>query len=136
MSNSQPTNQEILALLFCLAPEFKTEDQDTLDCYNRIIDAMRCQINAGVVVCCELLAYVYLLAHLLTLRKEQTAGLATSMSEGDLSISFARTADSRFITTTPWGRAYDDLIKRQVFAPTVSNVPKNFNTRALNGGCC
>lgn len=136
MSSKNPTNQEIINLLFCFVPEFKTEDPEELQCYNDMIDAIRCQVNAGVVVCCEILAFVYLLAHFLTLRKDQNAGVASSMSEGDLSISFARTADSTFLQLSPWGRAYEDLIRRQIFAPTVSNVPRNFNTRSLNGKCC
>ena len=130
-----PSNSEILNLLFCIAPQFETEDADTLQCYADIIAALRCQVNSGIVSCCTDLAYVYLLAHLLTLRSNPQTGVASSMSEGDLSIGFAVSSDSSFLQATPYGRAYQDLIKRTVFAPTISNVPSNFNPLALYGSC-
>lgn len=132
---ASPSNSEILELLFCMAPQFYTEDPDVLECYNTIIDALRCQVNAGVVKCCTILAYVYLLAHALTIRTNPQFGVASSMSEGDLSISFAISASTEYLELTPWGKAYSDLIKRTVFAPTVSNLPSNFNPLALYGSC-
>lgn len=132
---ASPSNSEILDLLFCLAPSFSTEDADTLACYNTIIDALRCQVNTGIVKCCGTLAYVYLLAHLLTLRDNPQSGVASSMTEGNLSISFAVSSDSSFLNLTPWGRAYQDLIKRTVFAPMVSNVPSNLDPLSLYGSC-
>jgi len=132
---ASPSNDEIIQLLFCMAPSFITTDPDTLTCYNNIIDALRCQVNEGLLVCCSILAYVYLLAHMLTIRGNATTGAVSSMSEGNLSISFAVTADSGFLNSTPWGKAYEDLIKRTVFAPTVSNVPANFNTLGFYGSC-
>lgn len=132
---ASPSNSEIINLLFCMAPQFETVDSDTLECYNAIIDALRCQVNAGIVSCCTTLAYVYLLAHALTLRSNAQTGVVSSMSEGDLSISFAVTATSAYLQSTPWGKAYEDLIKRTVFAPTVSNLPSNFNPLALYGSC-
>lgn len=133
---SSPTNSDIITLLFCLAPQFETEDSDTLECYNLIIDNLRCQVNEGIVKCCTKLAYVYLLAHILTIRSNPSIGVASSISEGDLSISYSVSSESGFLEMTPWGRAYQDLIKRTVFAPTVSNLPNNFDTLALYGSCC
>ena len=132
---AQPSNSEILNLLFCIAPQFDTEDADTLQCYASIIAALRCQVNAGVVSCCTTLAYVYLLAHMLTIRSNPQSGVASSMSEGDLSIGFAVSADTAFLQGTPYGKAYQDLIKRTVFAPTISNLPTNFNPMSLYGFC-
>lgn len=133
---SSPSNNDILNLLYCIAPQFQTTDEDTIECYNTIIDNLRCQVNEGIVKCCTTLAYVYLLAHLLTIRNNPSLGVASSISEGDLSISYSVSSESSFLDLTPYGRAYLDLIKRTVFAPTVSNLPNNFNTLALYGSCC
>lgn len=132
---ASPSNSQILDLLFCIAPSFKTEDADKLECYNTIINEIRCLVNERFIKCCTKLAYVYLLAHTLQIRDNPQTGIATSMSEGDLSVSFAVTADTSYLKTTSWGKAYLDLIKRTVFAPTVSNVPKNLKTTDIYGSC-
>lgn len=132
---ASPSNDEILNLLYCLAPQYANPDASTLECYNSIIEALRCQVNAGIIGCCTVFAYVYLLAHLLTLRGNANLGVVSSMTEGNLSISFAVSSDSEFLNSTPWGRAYEDLIKRTVFAPFVTNLPPNFTPLALNGSC-
>lgn len=132
---SSPSNSDIIALLFCIAPQFVTEDADTLECYNTIIDNLRCQVNEGIVKCCTTLAYAYLLAHMLTIRSNPSIGVASSISEGDLSIAYSISPESGFLELTPWGRAYIDLIKRTIFAPTISNLPANFNPLALYGSC-
>ena len=131
-----PSNQQIISLLFCIAPQFQTTDEDTLECYDTIIDNLRCQINTSILKCCQTLAFAYLLAHMLTLRSSPQSGIASSLREGDLSISFAITAESSFLQLTPWGKAFLDLIKRSVFAPTISNLPSNFNPLSLYGQCC
>ena len=123
-------------MLFCIAPQFETDDEDKLACYNKIIDALRCQVNLKIIKCCGTLAYVYLLAHTLQIRSNPQTGIASSMSEGDLSISFAITSESGYLNSTSFGKAYLDLIKRTVFAPTVSNLPTNFNPRNIYGTCC
>ena len=132
---ASPSNSEILTLLYCIAPQFADPTSEQLDCYNTIIDALRCQVNAGIIGCCTTLAYVYLLAHMLTLQGNANIGVVSSMSEGQLSISFAVSQDSGFLNATPYGKAYEDLIKRTVFAPFVTNVPSNFNPLALYGSC-
>lgn len=109
------SNQQILDALFCLAPQFITTDPDTLACYNSIIALVRCQVSENVLKCCGLLVYVYLLAHMLTLRSNPTTGVISSMSEGELSISFAVSPDSDFLLSTSYGKAYSDLIRRTVF---------------------
>jgi len=132
---ASPSNEEILNLLYCLAPTFANPTDPELVCYNTIIDALRCQVNAGLIGCCSVFAYVYLMAHLLTLQGNANLGVVSSMSEGNLSISYVVSADSDFLNSTPWGKAYQDLIKRTVFAPFVTNVPENFNPLALYGSC-
>lgn len=133
---SSPTNNEIIEMLFCIAPQFETDDPEKLECYNKIIDALRCQVNLKIIKCCGLFALVYLLAHTLQIRSNPQMGVASSMSEGDLSVSFAVSTESSYLNLTSFGKAYLDLIKRTVFAPTVSNLPKNFNTRSIYGKCC
>jgi hypothetical protein len=118
-----------------LAPAYANPTAEQLACYNTIIAALRCQVNAGIIGCCSVFAYVYLLAHLLTLQGNANLGVVSSMTEGNLSISFAVSSDSEFLNSTPWGRAYEDLIKRTVFAPFVTNLPSNFNPLALYGSC-
>ena len=132
---ASPSNNDILDLLYCLAPQYKDPTSEELECYNTIIDALRCQVNANLINCCSVFAYVYLLAHLLTLQGNASLGVVSSMTEGNLSISYAVSADTDFLNSTPWGKAYLDLIKRTVFAPFVSNVPRNFNVRTGYGSC-
>lgn len=132
-ASKQPSNNEILDLLFCMAPQFANPSAEDLECYNKILDSIRCMVNAGLFSCCSILAYVYLLAHFLTLRKSGDARVVSSMSEGGLSISFAVSQDSDFLDSTMFGKAYNDLIKKTVFAPFVTNTSKRF---PFFRGCC
>lgn len=107
---SSPTNAEIIAMLFIIAPQFATDDPDILAGYNALLDALRCQVNARVLGCCALLALANLLAHYLTLQKNPTLGTANSISEGQLSISMANTVNGNFYGSSPYGQAYLNLI--------------------------
>ena len=132
-STPKPSNQQILDALFCLAPSFKTTDPDTLACYNMIIDMLWCQINWEAVSCCGIMIFVYLLAHTLTLRLNPLTGVATNLSEGDLSIGLAVSATSGILESTSYGKAYQDLLKRKIAPFTISNLPPGFNV--WSGGC-
>jgi len=132
---ANPSNDEILNLLYCIAPQFKNPSADELECYNNIITVLQCQVNSGILSCCTTLAYVYLLAHMLTLQTNSNLGVISSMSEGSLSISFSVSVDSSILDSTPYGKAYLDLVKRKVFAPFVTNLPTNFNPVVYNGSC-
>lgn len=132
---ASPSNEEILNLLYCIAPQFANPTAEQLACYNLIIEALRCQVNEGIIKCCTTLAYVYLLAHMLTIRLNPNTGVVSSMSEGGLSISFAVSQDSTFLNATSYGKAYQDLVKRTVFAPMVTNVPSNLNPYGYYGSC-
>lgn len=134
---AKPSNQEIIDTLFCIAPQFKTDDPEVLACYNTIINLIWCQVNWSVIYCCGLLAIVYLLAHMLTLRVNPNVGVTNSLKEGELAIGFAISAGGDFLNSTSYGQAYRDLIKRKVIGVAVSNLPANFNVwNGSCGGCC
>lgn len=127
------SNSQILEALYCLAPQFITDDPDTLLCYENIIALVRCQVSANVLKCCGILAYVYLLAHMLTLRLNPLIGVSNSLREGDLSIGLAVDASGSILNSTSYGKAYQDLIKRTVVGVFNSNVPSNLG---LSNGSC
>lgn len=104
------TNAEVLALLFVIAPQFKTTDPDTLAGYNALIDALRCEINASVLGCCSLLAMVYLLAHMLTIQTNPYVGISNSISEGQLSLSLGTNINGNAFASTPYGQQFWYLI--------------------------
>ena len=121
---SSISNSLILQTLFVIAPQFATTDPTKLAGYNFIIDnVLRIQVNESVLGCNALMAYVYLLAHMLQLQANPNLGVNSSLSEGDLSIGIAVTADSSILNATSYGRAYKDLVKRTVVGTTVTNLP-------------
>lgn len=136
---SSISNSEIIAMLFAIAPQFATTDPVKLANYNLILDGViRPQVNESILACNALLAYVYLLAHMLTLQTNPNLGVNSSLSEGDLSIGIAVTADSSILNSTPYGRSYKDLVKRTVVGTTVTNLPValgGVSQYVPNGGC-
>lgn len=130
----KPTNDQIIAMLFVIAPQFKTTDPVILANYSLLIDTLWCEINWPVVACCGILVIVYLLAHTLQIAANPLAGVATNLAEGDLSIGLAIAANGSILDATSYGKAYQDLIKRKVVGFTVSNLPPGFNVQAI-GGC-
>lgn len=131
----KPTDDAIIAMLFIIAPQFKTTDPDVLANYRALISVIWCEVNWPVVACCGILVLVYLLAHMLTLAANPLTGVATNLSEGDLSIGLAVNANGSILDSTSYGKSYRDLIKRKVIGVTVSNLPPGFNTQAVCGGC-
>lgn len=119
--SSVPTNQEILDLLFLIAPQFYTTDGPTLVRYNTLIDSLRCMINVSVLGCCSALAYANLLAHYLTLSLNPSLGVANSISEGQLSISMATSIGQGFYQSSPYGQAYLQIIGRYRLGGYVTN---------------
>ncbi len=135
MSISDPIpSQTIIDTLFVIAPQFYTTDPMKLANYNTMIGLLRCQVNEQVLSCCGVLAYVYLLAHWLQLQTSPQTGVATNLSEGELSIGLAISPDSSILNATQYGRLYKDLIKRTVIGSTVTNLPPNF--AVINACCC
>ena len=132
----KPNNATVIADLFCLAPQFKTTDEEVLACYNTILNLLWCEINWPVVACCGKLIIVYLLAHTLEIRRNPGVGVVNSLKEGDLSIGYAIAAGGDVLNSTTYGQAYRDLIKRKVIGVTVSNLPCNFQVWNGPYGCC
>lgn len=130
----KPTDDQIIAMLFIIAPQFKTTDADTLANYRALIAVIWCEVNWPVVACCGILVIVYLLAHMLTMAANPLVGVATNLSEGDLSIGLAVAAGGDILDATSYGKSYRDLIKRKVIGVTVSNLPPGFNVQPY-GGC-
>ena len=131
----KPTNQEIIAMLFIIAPQFKTTDVATLVTYNTLIDVLWCEVNWPVVACCGILVIVYLLAHTLQIAANPMIGVTSNLSEGDLSIGYAVNANGSILDSTSYGKAYQDLIKRKVIGVFVSNLPPGFNVQPYGGNC-
>jgi hypothetical protein len=73
---------------------------------------------------------------MLTIANSPDKGVVSSMSEGDLSISFGVDSSSGYLMATSYGRAYKDLISRQVIGATVTNVPRNINLVNYYGSTC
>lgn len=130
----KPTNEQIIAAMFDIAPQFKTTDPDTLARYNSLIALLWCEINWSVVACCGVLIFAYLLAHTIQLSLNPLTGISTNLAEGDLSIGLAVAANGSILDSTSYGKAYQDLIKRKVIGVTVSNLPPGFNVQPY-GGC-
>lgn len=124
------SNASILALLFLIAPQFKTTDPIILAEYAILIDALRCMINEKALGCCATLAFANLLAHYLTISKNPTTGIATSLSEGQLSIGLASTVSSGdFYLSTSYGQAYKSFIRSFRLGAYVTNTRNK-------GYCC
>ena len=115
------SNDQILALLFIIAPQFKTDDPVILAGYNALIDALRCMINVKLLGCCAALAFANLLAHYLTLQTNPVLGTSNSISEGQLSISMANTVNGNFFGSTPYGQAYLQIIGKYRIGAYVTN---------------
>jgi hypothetical protein len=128
------SNQAILDALYAIAPQFADPDSDTLAIYNQLIALIRCQVNETFLACCGVLAYAYLLAHMLTLRNNPQLGVANNLSEGDLSIGLAIQANGSILDSTPYGKSYIDLVNRTTIGSTVTNLPPNFGV--TNYGSC
>lgn len=129
------SNQQILDNLFCIVPQFATTDPEKLACYNNIINLLRCQVNEKVLKCCGILAYVYLLAHMLSLQANPNIGIASNLSEGDLSIGLAVSPTAGFLQGTAYGKAYQDLIRRTVLGVFTSNLPQGMQIPYGSCGC-
>lgn len=133
-AGSKVTNEEILALLFVIAPQFATTDPVKLAGYNALIDALRCLINESLLGCCAVLAFANLLAHYLTMQGNAWIGVATSLSEGQLSISVANTVNGNFWGSTPYGQAYWQLISNVKIGAYVTNSRRGWIGPACCGG--
>lgn len=106
----QITDQQILDLLFIIAPQFYTVDPVKIAQYEALIDALRCMVNINALGCCALLAFANLLAHYLTLQLNPLMGITNNISEGQLSLGIASTINSGFLSGTAYGQAYSQLI--------------------------
>ena len=126
--SSKITDDEILALLFAIAPQFATTDPVKIASYKVIIDSLRCMINEQALGCCAVLAFANLLAHYLTLTLNPNLGVTTSLSEGQLSIGLASTVgNGDFYNSTSYGQAYQQLIGRFKLGMYVTNAGRGFN---------
>lgn len=128
------TNEQILALLFVIAPQFATTDPVKLAGYNALIDALRCMINEKLLGCCAILAYANLLAHYLTLQLNPILGTSKSISEGQLSISMANTVNGNFFGSTPYGQAYLQIIGKYSIGAYVTNSRRLWYGPSCCGG--
>lgn len=118
---SHITNQQILELLFVIAPQFATTDPVKLQSYNALIDALRCTVNCKRLGCCALLAFANLVAHYLTMQSNPLMGVGTSLSEGQLSIGLSSTTNGNFFGSTPYGQAYQNFLSKIKLTPYVTN---------------
>lgn len=99
------TNQDIINMLFIIAPQFKTDDPAILQSYDTLIEALKCYVCESVFGKCYVLAFAYMLAHVLYLAQSGASiGGVSSLHEGGLSISFAVGKGS--LQDTVWGRQY------------------------------
>lgn len=134
------SSSAILDALFALIPSYYSTDPVVLARYNALIALIRCQFNERVLSCCGVMAYVFLLAHYLTLGDNPNIGVYNNIKEGDLSLGFNVAPDMNSLNLTPWGRAYQDLIKRTVIGSTVTNLPPSLGgviqNNPVNAGCC
>lgn len=128
------SNAEILALLFIIAPQFQTTDPVKLAGYAALIAALSCMINTGALGCCATLAYANLLAHYLTLQTNPTLGVASNISEGQLSIGLATTVNGNFFGSTAYGQAYLQIIGKFKSAPYITNSRRwNYGPQCCGG---
>lgn len=134
------SSSAILDALYALIPSYYTTDPVVLTRYNTLIALIRCQFNEQVLSCCGVMAYAFLLAHYLTLGDNPNIGVYSDMTEGQLHLGFNVAQDMNALNLTPWGRAYQDLIKRTVVGSTVTNLPPSLGgviqNNPVNAGCC
>lgn len=128
------SNDQILALLFVIAPQFKTDDPVILAGYNALIDALRCMVNDRLLGCCAALAFANLLAHYLTLQTNPSLGISSSLTEGQLSIGLATTVGQNFFFSTPYGQAYWQLISKFRVGVYVTNSRRFYYGPPCCGG--
>lgn len=112
------TNDQILATLYAVAPQFITADGPTLARYATLISILQSQVNQYILGNNSALAFAYLLAHMLS--TTPITGVADALAEGELNIKYALSPESSILSGTSYGRAYIDLCKRTIFAPTVT----------------
>ena len=122
MASEEFTNQQIIDALFLIAPQFISTDPVVLARYNALINLLRCMISTTAFKCCGLLAFANLLAHYLTINLIPFAGTAASMSEGDLSISFATNTNATdFFGRTIYGQAFLQMVGGLRLGPFVAS---------------
>lgn len=121
MAETTVTNQQILDILFLIAPQFITDDPVVLARYNSLIDVLRCSLNPRLLSCCGALALANLLAHYLSVPSGATGGAISSISEGDLSISYAVNASDSFYNLTAYGKAFLNFLSTKKMTPIVTN---------------
>lgn len=138
------TNQDIINALFLIAPQFKTEDVVELANLNALIDLMKCTICPDDFGKCYVLAFAYYLAHILLINQNAgTIGLATSLTEGGLSISFGVGGISG-LDSTIYGRQFLALrgtgrTKAFVVGGSICGLYPYFTPHMGSGypsGCC
>lgn len=115
------SDQDILNLLFTIAPQFQTTDPQKLLAYSTLLSTLKCMVNCRLLGCCATLILANMLAHYLTLQNNPYMGIGTSISEGQLSIGLTSTVDGNFYGSTPYGQAYLALMKNFRSGPYVSN---------------
>lgn len=120
------TNEEVLALLFIIAPQLETTDPVKLASYNALLDALRCEVNDRFLGCCATLALANLLAHYLSVSLNPGLGIQTSISEGQLSIGLASSLNSGFFSSSPYGQAYLSLIGKFKIGAMVTNSGRGY----------
>lgn len=125
-------SEDILDLMFSIAPQFETTDPVKLASYERLIDALRCMVNERLLGCCATLAFANLLAHYLSIQSNPSLGVTNSMTEGQLSISYANTVNASFYSSTPYGQAFKQLISNVVATPITTNQGR----RWVGPSCC
>lgn len=104
--NHNVTNAEVLEILFAIAPQFVTDDPAKLNTYIILLDQLRCFYNPRVWCCSGALGLANLLAHYLSLAANPALGQVASMSEGDLSISYATASNEDFLNLSAYGKAF------------------------------
>lgn len=123
MSSQCISISAVIDALFLIAPQFKTTDPTILANYEALATLIKCQINCRLLACCGVMIFAFLLAHYLQLQANSNLGVASNMTEGDLSIGFNVNPDIDALLLTPYGRSYLDLVKRTVVGSTVTNLP-------------
>lgn len=115
-----PTNEEVLEILFLIAPQFVTDDPVKLNQYIILLNQLRCMYNNKLWCCGGALALAQLLAHYLTIAQSPTTGSVSSMTEGQLSISYAVSSSENFWYLTPYGKAFISMRSQIKAGPLVA----------------
>lgn len=120
------SSETVIAALFAYAPQFITTDPDILASYVALYNLVSCQVNAQILACCGVSVFAFLMAHYLTIAQTPTTGVTSNMTEGQLTIGFNVNPDMSALSLTPYGRMYQDLVRRTVVGSTVTNLPLQF----------